>query len=71
MSPAFSRIGSGDRAVVAIADDLIALGGVIHTLAAPQRLDLAGVLGAMYVLESSRLGAKVLLAEVAQSSEYD
>jgi heme oxygenase len=52
-----------------IAEDLIALGGVVHTLAAPRRLNLAGVLGIMYVLENSRLGAKVLLAEVAQSPD--
>jgi heme oxygenase (biliverdin-IX-beta and delta-forming) len=53
----------------AIVEDLAALGGVIHTLAPPRRLDLAGVLGGMYVLESSRLGAKALLAEVAQSPD--
>ena len=48
-----------------IAEDLIALGVVVHTLAAPRWLDLAGVLG----LENFRRGAKGLLAEVAQSPD--
>jgi heme oxygenase (biliverdin-IX-beta and delta-forming) len=53
----------------AIADDLTALGGAVHALAEPQPLDLAGVLGTMYVLEISRRGAKGLLVEVAQSPD--
>jgi len=53
----------------ALAEDIIALGGVVRTLAAPRRLDFASILGTMYVLENSRLGAKVLLAEVVQSPD--
>jgi len=53
----------------AILHDLARVDGVAHPLAAPPRLDFAGVLGTMYVLEGSRLGAQVLLKSVARSSD--
>jgi heme oxygenase len=49
--------------------DLARVGGAARPLAVPARLDFDGVLGTMYVLEGSRLGAKVLLKAVAQSSD--
>jgi heme oxygenase len=52
----------------AILADLTCLDGVARPLAVPQ-LDFAGVLGTMYVLEGSRLGARVLLKTVAQSPD--
>jgi heme oxygenase len=52
----------------AILADLTRVSGVARPLAAP-RLDFAGVLGTMYVLEGSRLGAKVLLKTARQSPD--
>jgi heme oxygenase len=53
----------------AILDDLDRVGGGPHPLALPGGLGFADVLGTMYVLEGSRLGAKVLLRRVASSSD--
>jgi heme oxygenase (biliverdin-IX-beta and delta-forming) len=53
-----------------LADDIARLGGEVRQsglLAGP--FDDAGLLGAMYVLEGSRLGAAVLLDIVSQSSD--
>jgi heme oxygenase len=52
----------------AILADLAGVGGVARPLMAP-RLDFAGVLGTMYVLEGSRLGAKLLVKIVGQSRD--
>jgi heme oxygenase len=53
----------------ALAADLISLGGQISPVPALPRLDFGGVLGTMYVLEGSRLGARFLLARVEQSRD--
>jgi heme oxygenase (biliverdin-IX-beta and delta-forming) len=53
----------------AILHDLACVGGVARPLAVPRPLDFDGVLGTMYVLEGSRLGAQVLLQAVAGSSD--
>jgi len=53
----------------AILHDLARVGGVACPLAVRARLDFDGVLGTMYVLEGSRLGAQVLLKSVALSSD--
>ena len=53
----------------AILDDLDRLGGQAQPLASPRRLTPDGMLGTMYVLEGSRLGARVLLAHVVQSDD--
>lgn len=54
----------------AILDDLARVGGAADPLPAPTPpLDAAGVLGTMYVLEGSRLGAKVLLRDVERSPD--
>ena len=45
----------------AILDDLARTGGKMEPLPLPDPLDFGGVLGTMYVLESSRLGATALL----------
>lgn len=51
----------------AILHDLARIGGKVRPLGGPPPLDFGGVLGTMYVLERSRLGATVLLKTVAQS----
>ena len=53
----------------AIRHDLARVGGAARPLAMPVRLAADGVLGAMYVLEGSRLGARVLLGVVARSGD--
>jgi len=53
----------------AILHDLARVGGVARPLAVPWRLHFDGVLGTMYVLEGSRLGAQVLLRSIARSSD--
>jgi heme oxygenase len=57
---------SRTRALLA---DLDRTGGVARPLPAPDALDFAGILGTMYVLEGSRLGARLLLEDVLQSSD--
>jgi heme oxygenase (biliverdin-IX-beta and delta-forming) len=52
----------------AILHDLEHIGGCLRALPAQWRLDLEAVLGTMYVLEGSRLGAKVLLTRIAEQS---
>jgi heme oxygenase len=57
---------SRTRALLA---DLDRTGGVARPLPVPGPLDFAGILGTMYVLEGSRLGARLLLEDVRQSSD--
>lgn len=59
-----------DRArTEAILSDLSRLGGTPRLLAAPALTDLAAMLGTLYVLEGSRLGAAYLLRQVRQCSD--
>jgi heme oxygenase (biliverdin-IX-beta and delta-forming) len=51
----------------AIRADIARFGGIVRPLSAPEELGLGGMLGTMYVLEGSRLGARMLLRRVAQS----
>lgn len=51
----------------AILDDLERTGGARWLLRTPAPLNFGGILGTMYVLEGSRLGAKVLLKTVSRS----
>jgi heme oxygenase len=53
----------------AILDDLARVGGQARPLAHQRRLTPDAILGTMYVLEASRLDARVLLARVAQSDD--
>jgi heme oxygenase len=53
----------------AISRDLARLAGEARPLAAPGRLTPDGVLGTMYVLEGSRLGARVLVGMIARSAD--
>lgn len=53
----------------AIVADLAALGGEARPLPAVELFDQGGVLGTMYVLEGSRLGARYLLKTVRQSND--
>ena len=53
----------------AILTDLVRVGGKLHLLRGPEPLDHRAMLGTMYVLEGSRLGAKVLLRTIAQSAD--
>jgi heme oxygenase len=53
----------------AILSDLERIGGRVSCLAAQPCLGFEGVLGTMYVLEGSRLGAKVLLTRIAEASD--
>jgi len=53
----------------AILEDLARVGGQADPLPAPPPLDFGGLLGTMYVLEGSRLGARVLLNAVKQSAD--
>ena len=55
----------------AILYDLERIGGVCWLLPTPEPLDFGGILGTMYVLEGSRLGAKVLLKAVSRSHDSD
>jgi heme oxygenase len=52
----------------AILNDLGVTGGDYYPLPVPRPLDFGGVLGVMYVLEGSRLGAKVLLNKIVRSA---
>jgi heme oxygenase len=51
----------------AIVTDIVRLGGRVDPLPPPARLSRYGALGTLYVLEGSRLGAKVLLRTVESS----
>jgi heme oxygenase len=53
----------------AILADLADLGGTPDPLPSPAPLDFAGVLGTMYVLEGSRLGASFLIKSVSRSPD--
>jgi len=53
----------------AIIEDVARLGGIAGPLCWIAPPGFSGVLGMMYVLEGSRLGAKVLLSHVAQSPD--
>jgi heme oxygenase len=53
----------------ALLEDIARLGGVVRPFEELEPLDDAGMLGAMYVLEGSRLGAAVLLDIVLQSPD--
>ena len=53
----------------AMLDDLARVGGTARPLKADLSLDAGAVLGVMYVLEGSRLGARYLLKTVAKSSD--
>jgi heme oxygenase len=53
----------------AILDDLAKLRGDIRLLATPGPLDLGEMLGVMYVLEGSRLGARMLSQTVVASTD--
>jgi heme oxygenase len=53
----------------AILDDLADLDGEFVPMPMPEPLDRAGVLGTMYVLEGSRLGAAYLLRIVESSAD--
>jgi heme oxygenase len=53
----------------AILDDLARLGSGIPPHAMPERLDRGAVLGVMYVLEGSRLGARILARTVLSSPD--
>ncbi len=53
----------------AILDDLARIGGRADPLPVPGPLDFGGMLGTMYVLEGSRLGARVLLNTVKHSHD--
>lgn len=53
----------------AILSDLTAVGGTTRLLPCPASLDFGGVLGTMYVLEGSRLGARYLLKTVGPSAD--
>lgn len=53
----------------AIAADLAALGGTVRPLPMRPGFTAAGMLGAAYVLEGSRLGARVLLKQIAASPD--
>jgi heme oxygenase len=55
----------------AIAADLGRLGATIPRSVSVPRLTRSGVLGTMYVLEGSRLGAKFLLKTVADAADPD
>jgi heme oxygenase len=56
------------RRSAALTEDLADLGLSCETLAAPTFRSEAGLLGAAYVLEGSRLGARVVLARVGSES---
>ena len=53
----------------AILDDLARVDGMVRLLAVPPPLNFGQILGTTYVLEGSRLGAKILLKAVTQSSD--
>ena len=53
----------------AITTDLVRLGGTIHPMGEVAPLSHNGLLGTMYVLEGSRLGAKYLLRMMSRSTD--
>jgi heme oxygenase (biliverdin-IX-beta and delta-forming) len=53
----------------AVLGDLARVGGTARPFDTPAPLDTAGLLGTMYVLEGSRLGAKYLIKSVKQSTD--
>ena len=53
----------------AIAADLDQLGGTAHATVSVRPLTASGIIGTMYVLEGSRLGAKFLLKAVAAAAD--
>jgi len=53
----------------AVLDDVARVGGVVRPLPTPSTLNFGQVLGTMYVLEGSRLGAQILLKMVSQSND--
>ncbi len=53
----------------AILADIARLGGCVRSSSALEELSLGGILGTMYVLEGSRLGAKMLLRQPAGSTD--
>lgn len=54
---------------MAILDDLARTGGKFSPLPLPGALDFGGVLGTMYVLETTRLESRVLLGKVQRSTD--
>jgi len=50
-------------------DDLYCVGGAEHPASVVRRFDDGGMIGAMYVLEGSRLGASFLLRTVLESGD--
>ena len=55
----------------AILADIARLGGIVRRSSAPEALGSGGILGTMYVLEGSRLGARVLLRRALESPHLD
>lgn len=53
----------------AILNDLADVDGEFRPLQAPDDLDFGGVLGAMYVLEGSRLGARMLVQQIKHAKD--
>ena len=53
----------------ALVEDIVQLGGAVRSCELLKPFNDAGVLGAMYVLEGSRLGAAIQLGIVAQSAD--
>jgi heme oxygenase len=51
----------------AILADIARLGGIVRPSSTPEALGSGGILGTMYVLEGSRLGARVLLRRALES----
>jgi heme oxygenase len=64
MFPDWDRRSRSD----AILADIARLGGIVRRSSAPEALGSGGILGTMYVLEGSRLGARVLLRRALESS---
>jgi heme oxygenase (biliverdin-IX-beta and delta-forming) len=55
----------------AILEDLARVGGGVAPLPTPGPFDLGGILGTMYVLEGSRLDARMLLNAVKRSADAE
>lgn len=53
----------------ALRSDIARLGGTLSAFIVPPRLEFDAMLGTMYVLEGSRLGARYLLRQVLQSPD--
>jgi heme oxygenase len=67
MFPDWDRRSRSD----AILADIARLGGIVCPSSAPEALGSGGILGTMYVLEGSRLGARVLLRRALQSPHIE